>query len=136
MKALSSDRGGWILAETLIACLVAGGALSAAILLMRTSDETARRARADAARLAAAEVLLETARATVATAPLEQTGLTTDGAYVWRIKIDRVKATDPTSWRPGLAAIHVELRNTAGPPKTSALGTEVVVPARAPERRL
>lgn len=135
MRPADHRRGGWILAETLIACLVAGGAISAAILLMRTSDETARRARASAAQLAAAEVLLETARANIGTAPLEQAGLTADGAYVWRVKIVRPTPQDVSSWRPGLASVQVELRNTAGPSKTLSLQTEVVTPARAPEFR-
>ncbi|MBT9446194.1 MAG: hypothetical protein IV086_10885 [Hyphomonadaceae bacterium] len=129
-------RSGWILAETLIACLIGGLAMGAAILLMRQADFSARRAEDDAARLTVAELVLETARAGLASAPPSETGLSRDGVYRWRVDVERGAGDGETSashrgdWRPELATIRVEVERAQNPQRPLVLSSAVLAPRR------
>ncbi len=110
MSVRRETRGGWILAETLVAALIGGAAIGASILLMRTADTMQRAALARADAVALAESLMETARA--GDAGTAQTGETTDGRFRWRI--ERTADSPSGAWRPVLTQLRVEVTPLAG----------------------
>lgn len=129
-------RDGWILAETLMATLVGGAAISSAIFITRTADEIGAGAvvRADAVVLA--EKLMETARvaseAGTGDLPAVESGRTVDGRFDWRV--ERARAS-PQIWSsPTLTSLqvivtpvaHVSGRNA----RATVLSTELVSPSK------